>query len=489
MIRNMTRRGLLTVGGSLLAVNQWPFGLPLAAAANVAPATLGKLEPWSSTSPFLSGAFAPVFDERDDSDLKIEGEIPRGLHGVFMRNGPNPQFSPDAHYAYPFDGTGMVHALFLENGRARYSNRWVKTKEVTEERAAGRRIYNSSFSAPPHADLANTNIIRHAGRYLALYEGGVPYELSGTLETVGPFNYDGALPSVMSAHPKQDPITGELLSIAYDARTGAMAYLRADRNGHLDRIVKFQAPWPAMVHDIAITEHHVVAFVCPLVFDRSKPGPPATWQPQRGTQVAVIPREALTSAEVQWIKGAPFFQFHTMNAFAEGKRIEVTVPWYDSFSLTGRASRLELHRLIIHTDTNTFEDQIVDERACEFARINDSHLGRRARFGYVGLRNPRPDEKPQLGAFEAFARYDLSDGTKQVHLFPAGVTVCEPVFVADPRGKGEEDGFIFTFAHDANNPAGLFVILDARNLGREPLATVRLPRRVPAGLHGSWMPA
>ncbi len=67
------------------------------------------------------------------------------------------------------------------------------------------------------------------------------------------------------------------------------------------------------------------------------------------------------------------------------------------------------------------------------------------------------------------------------------MTVCEPLFVADPLGKAEEDGFIFTFVHDATSPAGSFVILDARQLDAKPLAVVHLPRRVPAGLHSSWM--
>jgi carotenoid cleavage dioxygenase len=486
MQSKLTRRGLLTAGGSLLALNRWSFGLPASAATGATSAT-GTIEAWTSQSPFLVGAFAPVFDERDATDLKIEGVIPRALHGVFMRNGPNPQFAPDAHYTYRFDGTGMVHGLYLENGRARYRNRWVRTKELLEERSAGRRIYNSGFSAPPHANLANTNLIRHGGRYLALFEAGVPYELNRDLDTVGAFNYEGALPSVMSAHPKQDPVTGELLSLAYDTKAGTLTYLRADRTGRLDRIVELQAPWPAMVHDVAITDRHVLAFVCPLVFDHSRPGPPATWQPEKGTQVAVIARDARSAADVHWIKGAPFFQFHTMNAFAVNDRIEVTVPWYDSYSMTARSARLELHRLVIRTDTNTLEDQIVDDRACEFARINDAYLGRRARYGYVGLRDPRPDEKPQVGAFEAFARYDLTNGTKKVHRFPAGVTVCEPVFVPEPHASGEDGGFIFTFAHRANDSAGMFIILDARNIEGEPLATVRLPRRVPAGLHGSWM--
>jgi carotenoid cleavage dioxygenase-like enzyme len=490
--RPITRRDFIQTGGSLAAFS----GVALmtgfsavrhAAAPEAAPAI--STGAWTSTSPFLSGAFAPVFDERDDVDLRVEGEIPRSLRGVFMRNGPNPEFQPDDHYAYPFDGTGMVHAVSIADGKARYRNRWVLTKELAEERAAGRRLYNSTFSPPPHADLANTNIIRHAGRYLALYEGGLPYEIDRELKTIGLFDYGGGLPGRMSAHPKLDPVTGELLSLAYDTRTGTLTYLRANRQGQLDRIVPFPSPWPAMVHDVAITERHLVACVGPAVFDLAAKGPPVTWQPDRGAKVAVVPRDARASEDVRWIGGAPFFNFHCMNAVADGDRIEIVVPWYDRFSLGAPAKRLELHKLTLDTKSGSMSDTILDDRACEFPRVNDALLGRRTRYGYVALRDPRAGESPQLGAFESFARYDVTNGTKTVHAFPAGMTVCEPVFVADPARSSEGDGFLFSFVHDAATATGSFVILDASHLEGEPIATVRLPRRVPAGLHGSWLPA
>jgi carotenoid cleavage dioxygenase-like enzyme len=83
------------------------------------------------------------------------------------------------------------------------------------------------------------------------------------------------------------------------------------------------------------------------------------------------------------------------------------------------------------------------ERA-NLGRVNEAQLGKKARFGYVGLCGTPAGQSPQIGAFEAFARYDLKDGTKELHQFPAGQTVCEPVFVADAHGKHEEDGFVFS---------------------------------------------
>jgi carotenoid cleavage dioxygenase len=485
----VSRREFMARASAALAATTI-LGVEGAAAADASTQPVeGPMATWSSSSPFLSRAFAPVFDERNDADLEVHGQIPAGMSGVFMRNGPNPEFEPAAHYAYPFDGTGMVHAVYFDNGRARYRNRWVLTKELAQEQAAGHRVYNPSFGPPPHANLANTNIVHHAGRYLALYEGGVPYELDRELATVGPFDYQGALPRFMSAHPKADPATGELLSLEYDLYTGMMRYLRADRSGMLNRRMAFTSPWPAIVHDVALTQRYVVAVIAPLVFDVSGKGPPATWEAERGTKVALIPRDADDATRIKWISGPPFFNWHTVNAYEEDGRVELVVPWYDSFSLTGPSRRLELHRLTIHVDEGRVEDRALDDQACEFGRINDAYVGRKARYGYVGLRAPYPDHKPQIGAFEAIARYDLDTGQKVVHRFAAGRTVCEPVFVADPHGNSEEDGFIVTFVHEEGADGGTFVILDARNLSAEPLATLRLPRRVPAGLHGSWVAA
>lgn len=205
--------------------------------------------------------------------------------------------------------------------------------------------------------------------------------------------------------------------------------------------------------------------------------------------MALIPRDAERAEQIHWIDAPPFFHWHTVNAFAEKDRVEVVLPWYDSFSLTSKAKRLELHRLVIDTAQKTVHDETLNDLACEFGRVNDAYLGRKARYGYVGLRMPRAGETPQLGAFEAIARYDLVTGERKVHQFEPGMTVCEPVFVADPHGRDEEDGFIMAFVHVMGSSGGRFAILDARRLNRKPVAVIELPRRVPADLHGSWIPA
>lgn len=445
------------------------------------------MQSWHSDNPALTGAFAPVFDERDDADLQVDGLLPACLNGVFMRNGPNPQYEPGPGYAYPYDGTGMIHAMYLEDGRARYRNRWVLTRELQEERQAGHRLYNPTFAPPPQANLANTNVLRHAGRIFALYEGGCPYAMEPALSTIGPETFQGKLEGALSAHPKVDPVTGEMLALNYDLAAGTLEYLRVNASGQVDRQVQFAAPWPGLIHDIGLTSTHVVAFLCPLVFDFTR-GPAApTWEPQRGTRILLVPRECADPAQIQWIPTGPFFNWHIANAHADGGVIEAVMPWYDGYGPSAR-KRLELHRLRIDIGSGRVDDHMLDDQPCEFGRVNDAWLGRRARYCYVGLREPRPSETPQPGAFEAFARYDMDTGARTVYRLPAGQTACEPVFAADPDGAGEADGYILSFVHTEHDDRGRFIALDARDLAAGPVAQVRLPRRVPAGLHGSWMP-
>jgi len=109
-------------------------------------------------SPFLSGLMAPVTDERDDPDLAVTGAVPPGLRGMFVRNGPNPQFAPRGKY-HPFDGDGMLHAVYLDEDGARYRNRWIESRGLLAERARGHALYGglAEFSMPePEASAHRT---------------------------------------------------------------------------------------------------------------------------------------------------------------------------------------------------------------------------------------------------------------------------------------------------------------------------------------------
>ena len=101
--------------------------------------TLHTVDP--STEPFLSGRFAPVGEEISADRLEVTGALPDDLTGAYVRNGPNPRFTPLGSYTYPLEGDGMVHGVWLDGGNARYANRYVRTQGMLAEEKAGRALF------------------------------------------------------------------------------------------------------------------------------------------------------------------------------------------------------------------------------------------------------------------------------------------------------------------------------------------------------------
>ena len=225
----------------------------------------------------LQGNFAPVQSELFVSGLKMRGEKLQNLNGTLYRNGPNPRF-PSGHW---FSGDGMLHAICLQNGTVSYRNRWVRTPKFLAEERAGRALYRDFGGklptapawAPDDLGSANTNIVWHAGRLLALEEAHPPTEIdAGSLETRGYLNPAwsadrspdpslGLQAGPFTAHPKIDPMTGEMLFFGYNASgpfTPAIRFGVLDAAGVLRRHETFDAPCSSMVHDFMITERHVL---------------------------------------------------------------------------------------------------------------------------------------------------------------------------------------------------------------------------------------
>lgn len=252
--------------------------------------------PASLSNPWLTGHFAPVDDERDDPTLRVTGDLPPGLRGQFLRNGPNPQFPPIGRY-HLFDGDGMVHGVAFDGeGGAPYANRWVRNAGFEAEREAGCALFGglSDFRLPPDdvfarvgpvKNTANTHVIRHAGRILTMMEGQGPIEIDEHLQTVGPYDFAGALAGSMTAHPKEDPVTGELVFFGYSPMAPYLRVHAAAPDGTLTWSTVVELPGPVMMHDFVITATRVVLFDLPAVFDlhaliSGEPG--IYWDPSKG---------------------------------------------------------------------------------------------------------------------------------------------------------------------------------------------------------------
>ena len=452
---------------------------------------------------------APIPFECDAPFLKVVGDLPRELNGTLYRNGPNPQFeAPGAHW---FVGDGMLHAFQLQNGRASYRNRWIRTPKWQAEHDAGRALFGgfgrrlpgAPASTPRDEGVANTNIIFHAGRLLALEEGHPPTEIEpGTLGRRGYCNYGGGIAGPFTAHPKIDPVTGEMVFFGYNAGgpfTPTLSFGSVDASGAVTRFDRFEAPYASMVHDFIVTENHLLFPVLPITgsMERAMAGRPAyAWEPEKGAYVGVMKRQGSASGIV-WFRAENCYVFHVMNAWEEGHRIVAYVmqceeaPLFthpDGSPTDFEKSRARLCRWTFDLTGNTdrFTQTYLDDIAGEFPRIDDRRAGRASGHGWYASANP---DLPMFGALSGVVHVDGRGTRLAQYLLPAGDTISEPVFVARDSEAAEADGWLLAVVWRAGENRSDLAVFNATDVAPGPVALVQLGHRVPDGFHGNWVGA
>jgi carotenoid cleavage dioxygenase len=340
-------------------------------------------------NPYLAGNFAPIRSE-DDFQLEVVGEIPTGLRGALFRTGPNPQFEPRDPNHHWFVGDGMIHGFYLEGGKASYRNRYVRTPKWELEHAAGRSLFagfNPMLSDPSVAGkdggVANTNIVWHAGRLLALEEGHAPFEMGP--RDLGSKGYVDAYRGRTTAHPKIDPATGEMVWFGYGVGeaplSAGMSYGVTDAGGKVVRRDDFQAPYSSMVHDFMVTETHVLFPILPLTgsLERAMQGLPAfAWEPGKGSFVGVMRRDADVST-IRWFNTEACYVFHPLNAWEEGDKLFADVMRYDSAPLfpnadgspgARSAARLVRWTFDLAGASDAIKEEPLDDLDGEFPRVD-----------------------------------------------------------------------------------------------------------------------
>lgn len=454
-------------------------------------------------NPYLTGNFAPVRSE-DDFDLPVVGEIPRELRGALFRIGPNPQFEPRDPNHHWFSGDGMVHGFYVEDGKVRYRNRYVRTPKWQAENAAGRSLFGS-FGNPMTTDpsalgqdsgVANTNIVWHAGRLMALEEGHMPTQMDpGTLETIG---YAEAYRGRTTAHPKLDPVSGEMVWFAYGVGdmplSAGMSYGVTGADGKVVRRDDFQAPFACMVHDFMVTQNHVLFPILPLTasLERAMSGRPAfAWEPEKGAYVGVMRRDGDVGS-IRWFNTEACYVFHPLNAWEEEGRIVADVMRYDAAPLfpnaDGSPGRKTAARLVRWTfdlagNSDAIREEPLDDLDGEFPRVDPRVETLRHRHGWYAA-DPTNSKTIKQGAI---AHVDLTTGVRQVYALPDGDLTSEPVFTPRSVDAPEGDGWVTAVVWRAAENRSDLLVFEAQDIARGPIATAAMPRRVPFGFHGNWV--
>lgn len=456
--------------------------------------------------PQLRGNFAPLRMEADVADVIIRGEMPTDLDVSYYRNGPDPQFAPRGAHHW-FGGDGMLHKFKIADGRVSYRNRWVRTVKWKLEHDAGESLFspfnpmeNDASVAGVETDgLANTNVVWHGDRLLALEEGHEPFEIDpDTLDSVGTWTFDGKFKGPMTAHPKMDPKTGEMLFFGYMADgpfSDAISYQTVNGAGELTRSELFHAPYASMVHDFITTDEHVIFPIFPLTgsLDRAMKGEPAfAWEPDKGTHIGIMPRNGSVD-DIRWFTTDACYVFHPMNAYTEGNKVIAHVMQFEEAPLFPHVdgskadpekanARLCEWTFDMGDNSNNVQRRYLDDITGEFPRLDERFAGNDYKQGYYAASTSRDGGM----GFNAIAHHDFAKGNRNLYELPEGDLTGEPVFVPRSKTAPEGEGYLLTTVFRGAENRSDLAVFDAENISDGPLACAELPHRVPHGFHGNW---
>ncbi|XHR80672.1 MAG: carotenoid oxygenase family protein [Gloeotrichia echinulata GP01] len=459
-------------------------------------------------SPYLTGNFSPVQTEITADNLIVIGELPTDLSGMFVRNGPNPQFPPKGDYRW-IDGDGMLHGVQISNAKATYRNRYVQTRGLELEQKVGRAIWTSLMESPqlhnppnnlfsPFKNTANTGIVWHADQLLALWEGAEPYKIAvSDLATIGPYTYQGQLTSAFTAHPKVDFITGEMMFFGYSLlEPPYLKYSVVSAKGELKRTVPIDLPCGVMMHDFAITENYTIFMDLPLTFsvDRLRRRELAyMFEPNAPSRFGIIPRHG-DNTNICWFQVSTCYVLHTLNAYESGEEIVVIACRTNDAQLLNiptktnlrhhQVTQPELYCWRFNLRTGVVHEGTIDDLSSEFPTLNQQFVGRRNRYGYTARMVP---EMLPIFTSDAIIKYDFANDDSQVHEWGSGRYGGEAIFVPRANNIQEDDGWLLTFVYDTAFKTSELVVLNAQNITDKPVARILLPQRVPYGFHGTWI--
>ncbi|HEU4620144.1 MAG TPA: carotenoid oxygenase family protein [Gammaproteobacteria bacterium] len=458
---------------------------------------------------FPPGFNSPTRFEADVYDCEVWGQIPTDIEGTFYRMQCDFEYPPPKNdWVTGFNGDGHVSAFRFANGSVDFKSRYVKTERLMTERRARKRlwgVYRNPYTDDPSVKnidrgAANTHIYWHGGKMLVLKEDSLPYHIDPfSLETLGRWDFYGKWTATsMSAHPKIDPLTGDMIAYSYQAKgilTKDIAVYTVGPDGHIKNEVWLESPFLGIIHDIAITQKHILIPVVARTtsLERLKSGEPMwEWDGSLPTMVGVLPRDG-DAKDVRWFKGPARNTLHFLNATDRGDKITMELPVSDE---ERSPSHIKRWTFDLSSKDDAFEEEVVCTANGVLARMDDRYLSLPYRYGYVGHGDrEKPFDTTRAPANLAgrvtncFRRFDLGGGSEHTFYVGPVQSLQEPCFVPRKGGKEEGDGYVLGIANNYAEMASELVIVDAQRMEEGAVATVKLPFRLRGGTHTNWFSA
>jgi carotenoid cleavage dioxygenase len=456
--------------------------------------------------PLFRGFNRPQRIECEVFELEYEGQIPAVLNGAFYRCGPDPQFPPLDSNDMGLNGDGFVSRFRFQDGHVDFRQKYVRTDKFNAERKARRALFGAyrnpytddSSVAGTDRTTANTSILWYDGRLMACKEDGLPHELDPeTLETLRKFNFGGKLRTpTFTAHPKVDPDTGELIFYGYECSGLAAqdaAYCVASASGELVREDWFTLPYPAMIHDFAVTRNYVIFPIMPTTSDLERikaGGDHWRWNPEGQTLIGVMRRNGSVE-DVRYFRGPARWSFHTMNAFEEGGKIHLDTTaaianafFNDINGNPGDPAKAPFYLTRWTCDLEGNADAFTERRLygmpSDFYDVDWRFVGRPYRYGFMAVKDL---EKPANklggpGSFNSIGRIDHHTGQVDSWFIGEESTLQEPVFV--PRGPdaAEGDGYLVAVVNRLKDSHADLVLLHPREQHRGDPGNALFRRRL-----------
>ncbi|WP_395397281.1 carotenoid oxygenase family protein [Novosphingobium sp. BL-8A] len=473
-------------------------------------------------TPSFTGFNTPSRIEADIADLAHEGTIPLELDGAFFRVQPDPQFPPRLGDDIAFNGDGMITRFHIHDGQCDFRQRWAHTDKWKLEHEAGHGLfgaYRNPLTDDPSVEgqfrsTANTNAWIYAGKLWAMKEDSPALLMDpATMETIGFETFGGTMRGqTFTAHPKVDPVTGNMVAIGYAASglcTDDVAYYEVSPQGTLLREVWFKAPYYCMMHDFAITEDYLVIHIVPSIgsWERLERGlPHFGFDTTMPVYLGVLPRrEGVTGEEIRWFRRDNCFASHVLNAWQEGSKVHFLTaeaknnmfPFFPDvhgapFNGMEAMSYLTDWTVDMASNGEAFEAVTrLTETAAEFPRIDDRFTGRKTRYGWMlemDMRRPVELRGGSAGGLLMNCLFlkDLETGREQHWWCGPVSSLQEPCFIPRSADAAEGDGWIVQVCNRLEEHCSDLLIFEALDIEKGPVATIHVPIRLRFGLHGNW---